>query len=70
MWQGKMGLDADFSRIPREMVPKKVYNHFKKLNTAPIIYDIRSVDNSTIEELIKKQKEMRLKNRGWAGTLS
>ena len=70
IWQDSVGLDMNVSDIPKDIISNKLYKHFKKLKVAPIIYNIKKASKSTISELIEKQKVMRVKNRGWAGTLS
>ncbi len=70
IWQDSVGFSMLVDSIPKNLISKNVYNYFKKLGMAPIIYNLDNASNSDIEKLIKKQKEMRLKVRGWAGSLS
>jgi len=59
----------DPSKIPDDLIPSSLKAYFIKENFVPQINDIRSITNEKLNELIKIQKEMRKKVRGWVGGL-
>ncbi|MFX1449905.1 MAG: HAD hydrolase family protein [Promethearchaeota archaeon] len=56
-------------KIPVDLVGSEIREYFIKNKFVPIIKNLKNLSSSKLEEIIKDQKLMRKKVRGWVGTL-
>lgn len=59
----------DPRKIPNNLVSQQIKGYFIKNNFVPIIYNLKKLTYNELEEVIKIQKDMRKKVRGWVGNL-
>ncbi len=69
-WVEKYPLFRDSpERIPGSLISASTKKYFIQHNFVPRIDDLRDADSNLIEEVVKAQREMRRRVRGWVGVL-
>ncbi|MFX0132215.1 MAG: HAD hydrolase family protein [Candidatus Hodarchaeota archaeon] len=56
-------------KIPKDLVDSDIREYFIKNNFVPVINNLKNISPNEKEEIIKAQKIMRKKVRGWVGSL-
>ncbi|MHA1836293.1 MAG: HAD hydrolase family protein [Candidatus Odinarchaeia archaeon] len=69
-WQSQYeSFKGNPGKIPEGLVSHETRKYFIKENFVPRIDNLKDIDDKSLKEIIKLQKEMRSKVRGWVGSL-